>query len=189
VLESDDEVVQLEVARLAGQLKLPPFVPALGALLTRAGTSVRRATAEALAEIRSPGAMKALEAAVTDADRDVRIAAVRAIGAERYRGAFGAIETVVAGRGLRDADLTERTAFFEAYGVLAGDDGLKRLRALLEPRGLLRRKENPQIRACAAMALGRIGSQEAQEVLEHYVHDKDPLVRNAVSRALRGGES
>jgi hypothetical protein len=186
-LESDDEAVLLEVAQLAGDVKLPPVVPALGALLARAGTDVRRAVTDALAAIATPGAMKALEPAVTDADRDVRVAAARAIGAERYNGAFGAIEAVIGGNALRDADLTEKTAFFETYGLLAGENGLKRLRALLEPRGLLRRREDPQIRACAAMALGRIDTESARAVLERHTDDKDPLVRNAVNRALRQG--
>jgi hypothetical protein len=46
---------------------------------------------------------------------------------------------------------------------------------------------NPETRACAAMALGRIGSAAAQESLRKAGAAKDPLVRNAVSRALRGG--
>jgi HEAT repeat protein len=92
---------------------------------------------------------------------------------------------VISGRKLKGADLTERTAFFETYGMLAGPDGLKTLKAMLEPRGLLRKKEVPEIRACAAMAIGKIRSAEAREVLARNASDKDPLVRNAVGRALK----
>jgi HEAT repeat protein len=42
------------------------------------------------------------------------------------------------------------------------------------------------LRACAAMALGRIGSQKAQESLRQSSGEKEVLVRNAVNRALRG---
>ncbi len=186
-LGTNDEEVLLETARLAGQLKLPPLVPALGEVLGRAGSRVRRAAADALTAMGTPGALQQLEQAVTDDDRDVRIAAVRAMGPAGYRGAFEAIEAVVTGRRMRDADLTEKTAFFEAYGLLAGDAGLKRLRSLLEPKGLLRRKVDPEIRACAALALGRIDTEESRAVLEKVLHDKEPLVRNAVNRALQGG--
>jgi HEAT repeat protein len=37
------------------------------------------------------------------------------------------------------------------------------------------------------MAIGRINTPEAKAVLERASNDKDPLVRNAVANALRGG--
>jgi HEAT repeat protein len=77
-------------------------------------------------------------------------------------------------------------AFYEAYGALAGAAGIPILEKMLVGRGgLLSRKEDPETRACAAMALGRIKSPEARAVLDRASQDKEPLVRNAVSRALR----
>jgi HEAT repeat protein len=77
-------------------------------------------------------------------------------------------------------------AFYEAYGALAGAAGIPILEKTLMGRGgLLSRKEDPETRACAAMALGRIRSPEARAVLDRASQDKEPLVRNAVSRALR----
>ena len=42
---------------------------------------------------------------------------------------------------------------------------------------------------CAAMALGRIGSDKAIETLRRAVNAKDIVVRNAVNKALRGGNT
>jgi len=186
-LQAEDQDVLLETVRLAGQLRLPPVVPALGKLLETATTDVRRATVAALAAMGTPGALQQLEGAIGDADRDVRIGAVRALGTQRHVGAHDTIAAIVIGRRIREADLTEKTAFFEAYGALAGPGDLARMRELLEPRGFLKKKEDPQIRACAAMAIGRINTAEARQVLERAANDKDPLVRNAVTNALRGG--
>ena len=186
-LKAEDQDVLLETVRLAGQLRLPPVVPALGNLLERATTEVRRAAVAALAAMGTPGALQQLERAIGDADRDVRIGAVRALGTQGHVGAHDAIAAIVIGRRIREADLTEKTAFFEAYGALAGPGDLARMRELLEPRGFLKKKEDPQIRACAAMAIGRINTAEARQVLERAANDKDPLVRNAVTNALRGG--
>jgi len=47
-------------------------------------------------------------------------------------------------------------------------------------------REDPELRACAAVALGRIKSNSAQEALRKAANEKDVVVRNAVSRALRG---
>jgi len=107
------------------------------------------------------------------------------VGARGYKGAQRRIEAVVLGNSVGQMDLTEKMAFFEAYGAIAGASGLKPLSALLLSRGLLRRKESPETRACAAIALGRIRTPDAREVLQRAAEDKDLVVRNAVSRALR----
>ena len=44
----------------------------------------------------------------------------------------------------KDMDLTEKMAFFEAYGSIAGANGLKTLSAILLQRGLLKMKEPPE---------------------------------------------
>jgi HEAT repeat protein len=93
----------------------------------------------------------------------------------------------VKGRSLRDADLTEKMAFFEAYGTLAAQAGVAFLDGLLNGKGFLGKREDPELRACAAMALGKIGSRDAADALQRAQGDKDVLVRNAVNRAVRGG--
>ncbi|HMC19276.1 MAG TPA: HEAT repeat domain-containing protein, partial [Gemmatimonadales bacterium] len=95
------------------------------------------------------------------------------------------VETIVSGSKLRNADLTEKMAFFEAYGALVGAKGIPALDKLLVAKGLLGKREDPETRACAAMALGKIRTPEARAVLERAAQDKEPLVRNAVARAMR----
>ncbi|HXV86604.1 MAG TPA: HEAT repeat domain-containing protein, partial [Gemmatimonadales bacterium] len=185
-LETEDEAVLLETVRLVTRLKLPPAAQALGALFARAGTVVKVAAVEALAAIGSSGAMQQLEHAIDDPDRDVRIGAVRVLGARNHRGAFPKISGAVEGKALRSADLTEKTAFFEAFGAMAGPGGVARLAPMMEVGGFLKRKEDPETRACAAMALGKIKTPEARALLEQAAaKDKDPLVRNAINKALR----
>jgi HEAT repeat protein len=76
-------------------------------------------------------------------------------------------------------------AFFEAYGSIAGANAIKALSSILLQRGLLRMKERPEVRACAAMALGKIKTAEARELLQRAADDKELVVRSAVSRAMR----
>ncbi|MDQ3427502.1 MAG: HEAT repeat domain-containing protein, partial [Gemmatimonadota bacterium] len=89
------------------------------------------------------------------------------------------------GKTIKEMDLTEKMAFFEAYGAIAGPSGLNPMSGLLLSRGLLKLKQSSETRACAAIALGRIRTAEARQVLERAADDKDLVVRNAVSRALR----
>jgi HEAT repeat protein len=185
-LASDDPAVQIEMVRLAGRLKLPGAPDGMGPLLESGDRELKLVVVEALTTIGSPNAMRLLEQAIDDSDRDVRIAAVKFLGQRGHRNAFPRIESAVTGTKLKDADLTEKMTFFEAYGALAGTAGIPLLEKLLVPKGgLLSRKEDPETRACAAMALGKIRAPAARDVLQKVAQDKEPLVRNAVSRALR----
>jgi hypothetical protein len=185
LISSHDAVVAAEAIRRATSMKTAAAVAPLGRVLAEGDASLRLLAVAALTAIGSPGALQALERAIEDPDREVRVAAVRTLGARAYRGVFGRIESVVKGKHLRDADLTERMAFFEAFGAMCGEGGVAFLDGILNGKGLFGRREDPELRACAAMALGRIGSQRAQESLQKAATEKDVVVRNAVNRALR----
>jgi HEAT repeat protein len=187
LISDSDRQVALAAVRRAAALKSPAAVPALTRLLAERDAEVRLAGVQALGEIGSAGALQSLERAVEDAEREVRVAAARAITARAYRPALARVETAVKGKAIRDADLTEQMAFFEAYGALCGDGGVALLDAVLNGKGFLGRREEPQMRACAAVALGRVGTARALESLRRSSDDKEVVVRSAVNRALRGG--
>jgi hypothetical protein len=181
--------VAREAIRRAGGLKTAAAVPALAEVLASgAELSLRSAAVTALTDIATPGALSALEPALTDEDRDIRIATFRALAARAHRPALSKVEAIVGGKGAKDADRTERIALFELYGSICGDRGVPMLDGILNAKGgLFSRKEDPDLRACAAIALGRIGSAASRSTLEKAVGEKDVIVKSAVSRALRGG--
>jgi hypothetical protein len=186
LIGADDEAVSLEAIRRAAALKSPAAVPALGKMLTVGEVDMRVAAVTALAEIGSPGAMQILERALIDEDRDVRIVAVRSIGSRTARAALPRIEAAIKGRELRESNLSEKMAFFEAYGLLCGDGGVTLLDGILHAKGFMGKRDDSELRACAAMALGKINTPKAMESLNKAVGEKDVIVRNAVSRAIRG---
>ena len=141
---------------------------------------------QALSEIASPAAIQTLETALEDADRDVRLQTVRIIAQHKSRSALPRITNVIQGKSAQLSDLTEKMAFFETYGMLAGEAGVVPMDEILNSGGFLRRKEDPQARACAAMALGKIATERARASLQKAASDKEPLVRSAVGKALRG---
>ncbi len=179
--------VAVEAAKRAGALKTPAAVAPLSKALQEGDSALRVAAVQALGEIGSPSALQALERGLDDAERDVRVAAVRALSARTYRPVLAKFDAMVKGRAIRDADLTEKMAVFEAYGALCGEDGVAPLDSLLHGKSLFGRREDSELRACAAVALGRINTPRAQESLRRAATEKDVVVRNAVNRALRGG--
>jgi HEAT repeat protein len=189
LIGSDDEAVVMEAIKRAAALKSAAAVPALGKMLSVGEPEMRVAAVVALTEIGSPGAMQMLERAVADEDREVRIVAVRALGARNARASVPRIEAAIKGKILRESNLTEKMAFFEAYGLLSGDAGITLLDGLLNAKGFMGKRDDSEIRACAAMALGKIGSNKAMESLNKASGEKDVIVRNAVSRAIRSSGS
>lgn len=180
-----DPVVAAEAIRRATAMKATAAAAPLARVLAEGDVHLRQLAVVGLTSIGSPGALQALEKGIEDSDREVRIGAVRALGAKAYRGVFGRLEAAVKGKALRDADLTERMAFFEAYGAMCGDGGVPYLDGILNGKGMFGRRADPELRACAAIALGRVGTRRAQEALQRAASEKDVVVRNAVNRALR----
>ncbi len=179
--------VAMEAVRRAGALRTPAAVGALGKVLNEPFRDLRIAAVTSLVDIGTAGAMQALEKAIDDTDRDVRIATIKALTARAHKPALPRVTQVVKSREIRDADRTERLALFELFGLLCGDGGVAYLDEILNPKGgLFARKEDPEFRACAAVALGRVGTARAHEALQKAAGEKEVVVRTAVARAMRG---
>jgi hypothetical protein len=188
LLSSSDPDVLRGAARLIGRFGLDDGATDLSRLLDRPDPSTRLAAVEALLRIRNAIALDAVQRALVDPDRDVRIAAARGFAVLRYQPARRQLDAVLDSRLIRDADLTEKIAFFEAYGAVASSDSVGVLDRLLNGRRLFSR-ESPELRACAAMALGRIAAPAARVALQRAADDSNAVVRTAVQKALRGEAS
>ena len=186
LIGSTEGAVAREAVRCASELRIAAAVPALTSLLRRGDGPLAVLAAKALAELATHGALDALAGFVDSPDRELRLLALRAVGQRGFRGALPRVDALVRDRRLRERDLTEQMAAFEAYGSLCGDDGIPLLDGLLNGRSLLGRRQEPPLRACAAVALGVIGSDRARQSLVRAGDEKEAVVRNAVQRALRG---
>lgn len=184
LLSSGESSVAAGAARLAGRIGIGDAVPGIVALLQRADAPARRTAVEALISIRNAAALDALQNTIDDEDRDVRLAALRGLGSLRYAPARQRLEKALDSKLVRDADLTEKMAFFEAFGAVATADNIDMLDRMLNGRKLFART-TPELRACAALALGKINAPAARTALEQAATDQQPIVRNAVLKALR----
>ncbi len=178
--------VALEAVRRAGSLQMQAGVAPIARVLAEGSAELRLAAVQALNEIASPGALQALERGVDDAEREIRVATLRAIQVRAYRPALPRLEAVAKGKAVRLADLSEKMALFEAFGSLCGEGGVAFLDGMLNGKSMFGRREDAEMRACAAIALGRVKGATANAALQKAAVEKDVIVRNAVSRALRG---
>jgi HEAT repeat protein len=186
LLSDADSGAVVGALQWVGRLGVGAATSEVTRLLGHAQPEVRAGAAEALQELRAAAAARSLVPLLQDPERDVRVAACRALAALEYAPAREALETAITGKDLRAADRTEKVAFFEAFGRLAGGDGIALLDRTLNGRSWLGRGESTELRACAALALGRVRHPAARTALESAAGDSDPVVRTAVARALRG---
>ena len=185
-LESPDSVIVAGAVGLAGKMQLKDSAAQVARLLSHESVKVRLATIEAIKDLQVPTVIGALRGVLSDPERDVRIAGARALGSLRFQPAAPYLRGAIEGKEIRQADISEQIAFFESYGLIQDPEGIRLLGGLLNGRSFLGRKETGEIRACAALALGKMNSPEANAVLEKALGEQDPVVRSAVNRALRG---
>jgi len=188
LLADGNAVVAAGAARLAGKMGVEGAAPALAQLMQNPNPLARLAAIAAATDLKASGAATAIQARLEDPDRDVRIAAARALGVMEFRGAESILKQMVGGKAIKQADLTEKLAVFESYGLVGGMEAVKVLDGLLNGKRFLRRRESAEIRACAARALGRVGTDPARKALEKAKSIEDLVVRSAVNKALRGEE-
>lgn len=185
LLDEEDGLIASAAARLSGEMQIAEAGPALAGLLVHPDAAVRLAAIESAISLKASVVAGGLEAALQDTEREVRIAAARALGELRYSPGAKTLGALIRSKQLRAADITEKVAVFEAFGMAAQEDGIALLDELLNKKGLLGKRESTEMRAAAGLGLGRIGTPAARAALERATQDDDPVVRSAVNRALR----
>ena len=188
LIGSTDESVARGAIGLAAALATHAAVPYLAHILGSKDGTLRSEAVSALRDIGSTGALQALERTIGDADREVRLLGLRAISAHRHVGAFPKLHALMQNRkAFRNADRSEKVALFEAYGAVCGEAGVAELDRLLNDKGMFGYRESSDVRACAALALGQVQSSASLTALRRAADSSDTVVRNAVSRAMKGG--
>lgn len=185
LLDGDDPLVAAAAARLVGEMQVTEGAAKLSSMLAHPQAAVRLAAIEAAVAIKASMVASSLETALDDSEREVRIAAAKALGELRYTPGAESLAGMIRSKQMRHADVSEKVAVFEAYGLTAGESGVALLNELLNKKGLLGKREAPEMRAAAALGLGRIDATEARASLEAAAQDEDPVVRSNVNRALR----
>ena len=188
LVQSPDREVSSEAIRRAGALKAQAAVLALSKILGEPDVARRLLAVQALAEIGSPGALQALER--SDRRRRSRRPHHRRarVTARAYRPVLARLEAVVKGKAIRDADLTEKMAFFEAYGALCGDGGVSQLDAMLNGKGFLGRREDPEDpRLRGDRARARRNAEARSKRCGRRRRRRTSSCATPSTRALRGG--
>jgi HEAT repeat protein len=171
-----DPVMRERALQALGEFLDPHALPTLEkAVMTDQTVSVRVAAVRALGRLNANDGNKALSKALDDSDAKVRKAALdQVMKVSFFRDAAALIAR------LDDSDASVRRASVQLVGEL-------RIKDAVEPlMGLLMTDDSAQVRQAAAIALGRIGGNEAVTALtDAKPLEKDDGVSGAIEIALR----
>ena len=188
LLDNVNPVVISGAARLIGRMGTAEAAPKLAGLAVHEDADVRLALVETAQLLGDDLLTEIVVGALSDAERDVRLAAARALTTLGHEKAAPALKVLVTSKEIREADLTEKIAVFEGYGVLGGAAAAEVLSGLLNKKTFFGQREPSEIRASAARALGKAGHPGAQDALHAAQGDEDAVVRTAVRQAIQGVE-
>lgn len=186
MLAATEQDVVYSALDLALRLKLPDFVELLAGAAGHEDAGTRVRVARTLSAIGTAPALRMLTGLTADRDPDVRIVVYRTLTHRPYRGALKALEVALSGGHLEERGQREKRALFEAYAAVAGQEGVSLFDGVLHGKNPGGGRSSPHTRACAAIALGLVGTPGARTLLQNASDDRDPLVRSAVRSALRG---
>lgn len=184
LVASDTHLLGAALA-LAVPLGRTDLVPVVGRLLKHSEAEVQRAAIQTLVAFGVPAAIDLLVPLLEHENRDIRLAAAWGVGTWQHAPALPALEAILTAREFRTAPLGDKLALVDAYARAGGVRSVPLLHQLLNGRRMLRHRETPDLRACAARALGSITTSEAHDALQKAAADAEPAVRSAVKRALQ----
>jgi len=154
-------------------------------LVTHEDPRVRAELTHCLAEIGGERAEAMLATLLNDAEKSLRLLAAKKLGQ-----AGGARAANLLGEHIRrDAflrrDPDEKSEMFDALGRTGSDDALPVLEKLIRKRSLLNWRDTSEMRKCAILAVGRLGTDKARDVLEVTARHARGSLRKAALEALR----
>jgi hypothetical protein len=169
-------------ARILGDMQNPRGVEFLIDRLAHPELPVKKEVALALARIGIERAVEGLIAALQSDEETARIAAA-ALGGTRSDAPVAAL-IALAEPASRCGDDLRREAI-RSLGRLGCSEAVPALSRVLEHRPLFGRRRSRDLRVAAAHALGRIGGEDASNVLTVHAERGEGRVRQACAEALR----
>ena len=146
---------------------------------------VRKEAIKALGELKSPLALQTLRDCLGDPDPSIRKSAVKALGNIGSETAKRLILERVSAKDFHDKGLDEKREFFEVLAHWNDAEITDFMTRTLRKRSLFRRTKIDEYRACAAHALGLMGSKDSLPALDKLKDSKNKLLKEYVNAAIK----
>ena len=153
-------------------------------MLAHEDIRVRRETVRALTKIGGRNAEGTLLQILASEDQEMRRQAILSLGALKCTAAVPALLDLATQRDGKGQRRDEKKEAVNALGQIGSSDALPQLTAILKRRRFWFSSRDDELRAAAALALGKIGSPDALVLLHKATEDRSQQVARAALLAL-----
>lgn len=144
---------------------------------------VRKEAVKALELIGTEETKGSLMIALKDRDAGIRTPALRALRRFRDKKLFDIVKERILAGDLKERPYTEKKELFETLAETGGEAAFPILSGFFEKKGLFRKVETEELRACAAYGFGVLGTKESIVLLEKGMREKEGFVSDACKKA------
>lgn len=169
---------------ILGIIKEPAAIKYIEGALQHPELRVKKEAVRALESIGSHEVRNPLMTALKDKDSGVRTNALRALRKFADKELFEFIKERVSARDLKERPFTEKRELFETLAESGRDAAFPILSDFFKKRGLFRRTETEELRACAAYGLGVLNTKESIALVEKGTNEREGLVSDVCKKAL-----
>jgi HEAT repeat protein len=181
MLGHDEWFVVRNVADLCGEMKLESAVPELARRVGHSDERVRRAVVKALAQIGSPATVDPLRRALRDSSAQVRAQAAATMEGARFKSLLPEILEMME----KETHPEVQREYMRALGRIGSNEAVDFLvRQAQPPKGLFKKKHTTE-RVNAIDGLRLANTPATQELIKELASDRDAVVRDAATRALK----
>ncbi len=169
---------------ILGEIRDQQTTPHLVQMLAHEDIRVRRETIRALTKIGGRSAEGTLLHILDGEDREMRRQTILSLGALKCTAALPALLKMATQRDGKGIRLDEKKEAVNALGQIGSSDAIPQLKSILKRRRFWFGSRDDELRAAAALALGKIGSPDALNLLHKATEDRSEHVARAARLAL-----
>ena len=177
-----------QMVSLLGEIGGADSVEGLGNAYRHQDVRVKKEVLKSLARIPSPKSRKLLLEALGDDDKTIQGQAIISLGILKDVAAIYALGEIANMRDAFAENVEQRKEAVKALGMIGTDKAVPYLKKVLTKKGWFGKSGIEDLRSTAAVALGKIGGEEAMGALEKTCKGSTGSLYNTCKRILEGSK-
>ena len=169
---------------ILGIIKDPAAIKYIEGTMTHPELRVRKEAVKALDSIGTEEIKGPFMIALGDSDAGIRTSALKTLRRFGDKKLFDIVKERILAGDLKERPFTEKKELFEALAETGRDMAFPMLSEFFKKKGLFRKTETEELRACAAYGLGILGTRESIMLLEKGMREKEGLFSDACKKSL-----
>lgn len=188
-LDRDEWFVVRQMVSLLGYIKSSKSFEALKHCLTYPDIRVKKEVIKTLAKLRTEDSIRELVKTFFSVERSLSLQAILSLGAIKETSAIPALLQLLKKKDFWGTLHEIKKETVKALGNIGDPKALPELHKIIKKKGFWRKKSHEELRALAALSLGKIGGDGVPSFLKETMENTHGIVHKSCQKALRGLET